>query len=149
MPTIENTIRIDAGLEHVYAIARDVESFPEFMPDVKSIHVRERSDDGRRTVVEWVGLIPEFKLTVKWTEEDEWNDAERTCVFRLVEGDFKEYHGLWRFTAHDGITRFDSSVTYDYELPLVGPLIKGVIRKKMLENLDRLQRAIKQRAEGG
>jgi hypothetical protein len=27
---------------------------------VKSLRVLERSEEGRRTVVEWVGLIPEF-----------------------------------------------------------------------------------------
>ena len=37
-------------------------------------------DDGRRTVVEWVGLIPEFKTTVKWVEEDRWDDAAHTVT---------------------------------------------------------------------
>ena len=118
------------------------------MPDVKSIRVLERSEDGRRMVVEWVGIIPEFKTTVKWVEEDLWDDVERTCAFRLVSGDFKEYHGLWRFTPENGGTRFDSGVTYDYDIPLIGPLIKGVILKKMRENVDRLQAAIKGKAEG-
>jgi ribosome-associated toxin RatA of RatAB toxin-antitoxin module len=152
MPTVENTIYIAAPVERVYAIARDVEAFPEFMPDVKSARVLERSEDGRRLVVEWVGLIPEFKQTVKWVEEDLWEDAERTCAFRLVRGDFKEYGGLWRFTPEAGPsgepgTRFESRVTYEYDIPLIGPLIKGVILKKMRENVDRLQQAIQTRAE--
>jgi ribosome-associated toxin RatA of RatAB toxin-antitoxin module len=147
MPTVENSIWIRAGVDRVYAVARATESFPEFMPDVKSIRVLERSDDGRRMVVEWVGVIPEFKTTVKWVEEDLWDDAERTCGFRLVSGDFKEYDGTWRFTPEGEGTRFDSSVTYDYDIPLIGPLIKGVILKKMRENVDRLQQAIKGKAE--
>jgi len=147
MPTVENSIWIRADLDRVYAVARDTEAFPEFMPDVKSIRVLERSDDGRRMVVEWVGIIPEFKTTVKWVEEDLWDDAEHTCAFRFVSGDFKEYHGLWRFTPEGDGTRFDSSVTYEYEIPLIGPLIKGVILKKMRENVDRLQQAIKGKAE--
>jgi ribosome-associated toxin RatA of RatAB toxin-antitoxin module len=147
MPTVENEVLIHADVERVYAIARDVEAFPEFMPDVKSVRVLERSEDGRRTVVEWVGLIPEFKQTVKWVEEDVWNDAEHTCQFRLVRGDFKEYSGLWRFTPEAAATRFESRVSYDYDIPLIGPLIKGVIRKKMQENVDGLLAAIKVRAE--
>jgi ribosome-associated toxin RatA of RatAB toxin-antitoxin module len=147
MPTIENAILIQADVEHVYAVAREVESFPDFMPDVRSVRVLERSDEGRRTVVEWVGLIPEFKQTVKWVEEDVWDAAEHTCHFRLVRGDFKEYSGIWRFTPADGSTRFESHVSYEYDIPLIGPLIKGVIRKKMQENVDRLLQAIKGRAE--
>jgi ribosome-associated toxin RatA of RatAB toxin-antitoxin module len=148
MPTVENSIWIGSDIAHTFATARDTEAFPEFMPDVKSIRVLERSDDGRRMVVEWVGIIPEFKTTVKWVEEDTWDDAERTCAFRLVSGDFKEYYGLWRFTPENGGTRFDSSVTYEYDIPLIGPLIKGVILKKMRENVDRLQQALKEKAEG-
>ena len=41
--------------------------------------------------------MPEFRLTVKWTEEDLWDDAARTCEFRLVKGDFTAYGGVWRF----------------------------------------------------
>jgi ribosome-associated toxin RatA of RatAB toxin-antitoxin module len=194
MPTVESAILIQADVEHVYAIAREVERFPDFMPDVRSVRVLECSDEGRRTVVEWVGLIPEFKQTVKWVEEDLWGDAEHTCHFRLVRGDFKEYSGLWRFTAADGsegpgqgagaehgggapwprsgqrrgpgpgrgdargdalgvptppVTRFESRVSYEYDIPLIGPLIKGVIRKKMQENVDHLLQAIKARAESG
>jgi ribosome-associated toxin RatA of RatAB toxin-antitoxin module len=167
MPTVESAILIQADVEHVYAIAREVERFPDFMPDVRSVRVLECSEEGRRTVVEWVGLIPEFKQTVKWVEEDLWGDAEHTCHFRLVRGDFKEYSGLWRFTAADGsegpgrgcadalgvptppVTRFESRVSYEYDIPLIGPLIKGVIRKKMQENVDHLLQAIKARAETG
>lgn len=149
MPTVENGIRIAAPVDHVYAIARDVEAFPEFMPDVKSLRVLERGADGRRMVVEWVGIIAEFKTTVRWVEEDLWDDSERTCAFRLVSGDFKEYHGIWRFIPEEGGTRFESTVTYEYDIPLIGPLIKGVILKKMRENVERLQQAIKSRAERG
>jgi ribosome-associated toxin RatA of RatAB toxin-antitoxin module len=148
MPRVENEIVIDADVETVYRTAKDVERFPEFMPDVKSLRVLERSEDGRRTVVEWVGLIPEFKLTVKWVEEDAWDDAAHTCDFQFVRGDFKSYGGRWQFLPAPGGTRFLSVVDYEYDIPLIGPLIKAVILKKMRENVDRLQTALKQRIEG-
>jgi len=148
VPTIQNTVVIDAPPEAVYAIARDVERFPEFMPDVQRITIVEASEDGARQVVEWVGLIPMFKLTVRWTEEDHWDDEERTCRFRQVKGDFTEYGGLWRFDAEGAGTRFASEVSYELDIPTVGPLIKGVVRKIMSDNVDRLQAAIKRRVEG-
>ena len=147
MPTVRNTILIEAAPDAVYAVARDVERFPDFMPDVQRITVLEAAPDGSRQVVEWVGLIPTFKLTVKWTEEDLWDDRERTCRFRQVKGDFTEYGGLWRFTAEDPGTRFESEVHYELEIPTVGPLIKGVVRKIMTDNVSRLQAAIKRRVE--
>ena len=148
MPRLENAITIKADVETVYRTARDVERFPEFMPDVKSLRVLERSEDGRRTVVEWVGLIPEFKISVKWVEEDRWDDTAHTCDFHLVRGDFKSYGGRWEFIPNPDGTRFTSIVDYEYDIPLIGPLIKGLIFKKMGENVDRLQAALKERVEG-
>lgn len=147
MPVIENSVFIQASPDQVYAIARDIERFPDFMPDVRSITVLEASEDGSRQVVEWVGVIPSFKLTVKWTEEDLWNDAERTCRFSQVKGDFTRYGGLWRFDADQGGTRFHSQVDYDLEIPTIGPLIRGVVRKIMTDNMVRLQDAIRKRAQ--
>ena len=149
MPTIQNTQLIGAPPDVVYSIARDVERFPDFMPDVQRINVLEVSPDGRRQVVEWVGLIPSFRLTVKWTEEDLWDDVERTCHFRQVKGDFTEYGGSWRFAEEGSGTRFESEVRYELEIPTIGPLIRGVVRKIMTDNVDRLQAAIKKRAEAG
>lgn len=148
MPTIQNTLFIAASPDAVYAVARDVERFPDFMPDVQRISVLERSEDGSRQVVEWVGTVPAFRLTVKWTEEDLWDDAARTCRFRQVRGDFSAYEGEWLFQSEGEGTRFVSEVRYEMEIPTIGPLIKGVVRKVMSDNVDRLQAAIKRRAEG-
>lgn len=148
MPTVQNTISIQASPAAVYAIARDVERFPDFMPDVQRITILEQSEDGSRQVVAWVGLIPAFRLTVKWSEEDLWDDAELTCRFKQVKGDFTEYGGLWRFTPDGDGTRFESEVTYELEIPTIGPLIRGVVKKIMQDNMERLQAAIKRRAEG-
>lgn len=148
MPTVQNSILIAASPDAVYAIARDVERFPDFMPDVQRITVLEAAEDGTRQVVAWVGLIPAFKLTVKWTEEDLWDDAARTCHFQQVKGDFSAYSGSWEFNAEGTGTRFESTVNYELEIPTIGPLIRGVVRKIMSDNVTRLQAAIKKRAEG-
>jgi len=149
LPTVRNSLSIAAPPDRVYAVARDVERFPEFMPEVQRITILESDPDGRRQLVEWVGLIPSFRLTVKWTEEDHWDDVERTCRFRQVKGDFTEYGGAWRFESDGGGTRFDSEVHYELEIPTIGPLIRGVVKKIMTENMERLQAAIKQRCEAG
>jgi ribosome-associated toxin RatA of RatAB toxin-antitoxin module len=149
MPEITNQIEIAADPETVYRVAREPERFPDFMPDVKSVTVVERSADGNRQVVEWVGSIPQFHLTVKWTEEDLWDDAARTCTFRQVRGEFKQYEGIWRFDAAPAGTLFESVLQYEIEIPLVGKLIQAVIRKIMLDNVQRLQEALKRRCEEG
>ena len=147
MPRIEQTLTIEAPIDRVYEIARDVESFPEFMEDLQSLTVKERSGDGNRTVTDWVGLIREFKMTVKWTQEDIWNPAAHRDDFRMLKGDMDSMSGYWQFTEENGKTRFDSVTEYEYNVPLIGPMIKALIKKKMEQNLDATMQAIKRRAE--
>jgi ribosome-associated toxin RatA of RatAB toxin-antitoxin module len=147
MPRIQQSLLIDAPVEHVYTIARDVESFPDIMEDLQSLVVLERSEDGNRTITEWVGIIREFKMTVKWTQEDRWDPARFRDDFRLLKGDMDSMSGCWQFTPEDGRTRFDSVVDYEYNVPLIGPMIKALIKKKMAANLNAQMQAIKRKAE--
>ncbi len=147
MPKIQSSIEIDGPIEEVYQLAKDIESFPQFMPDLKSVRVIERGEDGSRVVSEWVGIVKEFNTTVKWVEEDIWDDANYTCEFSLISGDYAKYSGKWKFTDLAGRTRFDSEIEVEYDVPLIGPLIKGLIAKKMKENVDNMLAAIKQKVE--
>src|ERR1700710_2042685 len=109
MPRVESSIVINAPRETVLAVARDNEKFPEYMADVKSLSVLERSDDGLRTVTDWVGIVPKFGAKVHWVEEDLWDLTEGTCTFKQISGDYDQFEGVWRFTADgDQSTRFDS-----------------------------------------
>jgi uncharacterized membrane protein len=147
MPTVENQATINAPIDKAYAVAKDAERFPEFMPDVKSLEVVER--DGPRVVTRWVGAIPRFNLTVKWTEEDLWDDAEHTCRFRQLEGDYDSMSGVWRLEEAAEGTLFTSVVEYEYNVPVVGALVKKVIQHLVRSNIQSALEAIKRRAEGG
>jgi ribosome-associated toxin RatA of RatAB toxin-antitoxin module len=148
MPQAVNEVVIAAPLDRVYALARNVEVFPEFMPDVESLTVVERSEDGRRIVADWVGVVKDFRLKVKWTEEDIWDDDAHTCAFRQVKGDYQKYEGIWKFEAlGDSETRFHSTLDYEIEIPLIGPLLKKIVAKLVRDNVQRILDAIKAQAE--
>lgn len=147
MPRVESSVIINAPVEKVFALAKDIEAFPEFMPDLKNVTILERSEDGNRTTSEFVGYIRDFKITMKWTEEDEWDPDAKTCRFKLVKGDFKSYSGLWTFEPEDGGTRYTSVIDFEYEIPLIGPIIKSLVAKLMKQNVDNMLEAIKKKAE--
>ncbi len=150
MTKIEQSITIAAPVERVFAVARNVEAFPEFMADLKSLTVRERNEEGTRTVTEWVGLIREFKMTIKWTQEDLWDTAHYRDDFNMLSGDMDSMKGYWQFTPVDAqSTRFESLVNYEYNVPLIGAMVQNLIKKKMTENLQATMDAIKRRAEEG
>ncbi len=148
MPRIESSVLINAPRDQVIAVARDNARFPEFMSDLRSLTVLETSDDGMRVVSEWVGVVPKFGNTIKWTEEDVWDLAAGTCTFRQLEGEYKQFEGVWTFSdAGDDTTRFASVLDYEIEIPLVGPLIKAIVKKAVQDNLDSTLNAIKKRCE--
>lgn len=147
MPEIVQNVHINAPVEKVYAVARDVEAFPQYMDDLQSLTVLERSEDNKRTVTAWVGIIREFKMNIKWTQEDVWDDSAHTDVFKMIQGDMDSMSGVWRFIPEEGGTRFESEVSYEFDVPLIGPMVKNLIRKKMTENLQATMQAIKGCAE--
>jgi ribosome-associated toxin RatA of RatAB toxin-antitoxin module len=148
MPRIEQSVTIKAPVAHVYRIAKHVERFPEFMEDLQALNVLERSPDGSRTTTEWVGLIREFRMTVKWVQEDRWNDESYRDDFSMLRGDMDRMNGYWMFTElDDRTTRFDSMVDYEYNVPLIGPMVKALIKKKMMDNLQATMEAIKRESE--
>lgn len=147
MPQVISSVTINAPFATVWDVARKVEEFPEFMPDLKSLDVIERSDDGMRTVTAWVGIIKEFKMTVKWTQEDVWDEASRTCDFKMLKGDLSKFDGVWKFEETPDGVKFDSDIEWEYDVPLIGAMIKNLIGVKMKENTDNILNAIKEKAE--
>jgi len=143
MPVIEVETIIKAPVERVYAAAKEIERFPEFMPNVQTVEIVER--EGSRTVSRWVARVEEFNRTIKWMESDEWDDGTRACTFKATEGDWDKYEGLWTFEEHPEGTRVYLKLDFDFNVPLIGPLIKGLLAKlvkansqEMLQGLARL-----------
>lgn len=149
MPTVESSVFINAPVEKVFALARDIESFPQFMPDLKKVTILERSPTGDRVVGEFVGFIKDFRITIKWVEEDYWDERAKTCNFSLVRGDFKSYSGTWKFEPEDAGTKYTSVIDFEYDIPLIGPIIKSLVAKLMKQNVDNMLNAIRQKAENG
>lgn len=145
MPTVETSIWIDAPIEKVYAIAKDSESYPEYMKAVESLTVTSREDN--RVVADWVGLITQFNLKVRWTQEEIWDDATTSSRFTQLKGDYDKMEGTWKFSQENGGVRFDQFLDYEYNVPTLGPLVKKLILHLVKSQLEAAGEAIKKRAE--
>jgi ribosome-associated toxin RatA of RatAB toxin-antitoxin module len=145
MPTVETTIWIDAPVEKVYAIAKDSERYPEYMKAVESLVVTSR--EGSRVVADWVGLITQFNLKVRWTQEEIWDDSTTSSKFSQLKGDYDKMEGTWKFSEENGGTRFDQFLDYEYNVPTLGPLVKKLILHLVKSQLEAASEAIKNRAE--
>lgn len=152
VPEVRAHIDIPAEPTRVYELAKDVEGFPDFLPNVQEVVVRERvqtkEPPGERTVTEWVGLVPEFRRTIRWREEDVWDDTALTCQFRCLSGDWDKYQGSWSFRPEGDGTRAELSIEYEYNVPLIGALIKQLLRKLVQRNAEETLEGLRRRASG-
>jgi len=144
MARVESAILIRAPLDAVYGLAKRVEDFPRFMPDLERITVLERRA-GVPAVTEWVGLVEGRRI--RWVEEDAWDDAAHVCNFRQREGDFDKYEGTWTFTPEGSGTRTSVTVDFEFGIPLIGNLLSQLLRVKMRENLDKMLAALQRQLE--
>jgi ribosome-associated toxin RatA of RatAB toxin-antitoxin module len=144
MARVEASTVIRAPLAEVYALAKRVEDFPRFMPDLERVTVLER-DGGVPTATEWVGVVEGRKI--RWVEEDHWDDARHACRFRQRDGDFERYEGEWTFAPEGDGTRTAIAVEFEFGIPLIGGLLSQLLRVKMKENLDGMLAALRGQLE--
>ena len=93
MPYVETAIDIAAPARAIYELAKDMERYPEFMPDVEVVKVLKR--DGNTTTTRWKTLVEE--APIEWTEVDVFDDARNRIDYRLIEGDLDKFEGAWTF----------------------------------------------------
>jgi ribosome-associated toxin RatA of RatAB toxin-antitoxin module len=143
MAYVESSIEIDAPAALVYALAKEQERFPEFMPDVESIIVLERHPE--YVVTRWKTLVED--APIEWTEEDRFDDDALRIDYALTEGDLDRFEGSWTFVAGGGVTRVVLTVDYDFGVPTLAELIGPTLQKKVRENSEMMLAALKREAE--
>ena len=145
MAYVESAIVIDAPARRVYELAKDQEQFPQFMPDVESITILDRTADG--VVSRWKTLVEE--APIEWTEEDRFDDEALRIDYKLIDGDLDKFEGAWTFEHRDGATYVVLGVEYDFGVPTLAELIGSTLEKKVRENSEMMLAALKRQAEGG
>lgn len=144
MPYVERSIIIEGPIETVYEIAKDMESFPKFMPDVESVKVVSRSAD--ETVTEWVTNVDGTPFL--WTERDQFDDANWRITYVLIEGDLEKFEGAWMFDSVDGGTKVTLTVDYDFGIPELTEMIGPTLLEKVGENSEMMLAGMKAQVEG-
>ncbi len=144
MPYVEKSIIIQGDPDEVYLLAKDMEKFPDFMPDVQSVTVTRREDS--MTLTDWVTEIDGTEIL--WTEEDRFDDVRRRIQYRLLEGDLDKFEGEWRFDPVDEGTRVVLTVDFDFGIPELVNLIGDILTLKVGENSEMMLKSMKDRVEG-
>jgi ribosome-associated toxin RatA of RatAB toxin-antitoxin module len=143
MPQIERSIYIEGDPQAVYTIGKNLEEYPQFMPDVESVKVVEKS--GRQAVSEWITNVEGTPII--WKEEDIFLDEKLEIHYKLIEGDLEKFEGEWRFVKEKTGTKVILRVDYDFGMPSLTELIGPTLELKVRENCDMMLEAMKKKIE--
>jgi ribosome-associated toxin RatA of RatAB toxin-antitoxin module len=136
------TTTIAASPERVWAIAADVERYPEWAKDVKDVVVRARDGEGRPTEVEFRASA--LGRSTHYTLGYDYSEAPSVLAWSLVRGDImRTIDGAYHFSpTPDGGTE----VRYDLTIELVVPL-PGFVKRRAEVRILNTVRELKARAE--
>ena len=119
---IETSIIIKGKLEDVYALAEDVERYPEFIPGYKG---EVLSKEGNKSTLQRVVEIMGNQIT--WKSVATFQKNEWMIEFEQIEGPLKGMIAKWIFERVPEGTK--SIIVHDFELerPILGWTIEKII----------------------
>jgi len=143
MPYVEVSLPVDCTPEKIYPILKNMEKYPEFMMDLKSVEVLERN--GNTTVSRWVSNVD--GRIIKWTELDTFDDEKMHITYQQIEGDLKRFAGEWILTPVENGTEIKLTVDFEFGIPMIAGLLNPILKKKVRTNSESMLKAIKERIE--
>ena len=139
--SVSDSIDIAAPAEEIFAVATDLEKYPEWNANIKKVEVKDSDDEGRPTTV-WMQVDAKIK-TVSYTLAYDYSGAPDSFSWDLVDGDVKELSGSYEFDEFDDVTEVRYETTIDPGFPMPGMLrrqaqkqiVKGALQdlKKRVE----------------
>ena len=140
--TASQTTTIAAPPDRVWAIAADVEHYPEWAKDVKDVVVRARDEQNRPIEVEFRASA--LGRSTHYTLSYDYSDAPAVLSWSMLRGDImRTIDGAYQFSpTTDGGTE----VRYDLIIDLVVPL-PGFVKRRAEVRILNTVRELKVRAE--
>lgn len=143
MPYVEVEEFIKAERENIYPIIKDMEKYPQFMKDLVSVEVIERTDC--TTVTKWVSNVD--GRSIRWTEQDVFDDENMHITYRQTDGDLKKFEGEWILTPVNGGTQIKLTVDFEFGIPMIAGLLNPILKKKVRENSQNMLAAVRDRVQ--
>jgi len=143
MSQIKAYTTIKESKEIIYDLLKDLEKFPAFIRDIKSIRIMKR----KRNV-----MITEWKISIDgvdviWTEEDTFDDQDMRIKFRMLEGDYDKYEGEWAIEDTPAGVRLRLFANIDWGAPRLVKYVKPILERKTRQAFRTFLMAIKKEIE--
>lgn len=137
----ESSIIVKRNKEEVYQLLKDVEQFPQFMSKVKKVEVVGRS--GNKEISNWQIDLEGTDLI--WRQESIYDDENMRIRFRIVEGDFDVYTGVWTLFSLLTGTEVRLSLTVDWGVHSLHKYVGAALEQKTQEIVRNMLEGIRKR----
>jgi len=94
MAQVDKSVLVEYACEQMYALVRDVEQYPRFLPWCSGATVTPLDERTVRASL----AIDYHGVRTSFTTENVYDEPSNIEI-ELVEGPFRHLHGSWRFTA--------------------------------------------------
>ena len=121
-----------------YAIMRDLERYPAYMPSVNSIDILERKDNEMTT--RWDAEIDGAPIC--WVQTVLTLDESQEMFFEAIEGDFEVFKGKWSVIESGGQVCLELLVEYRLGIPVIEDVLGPILKEKVKANSEAMLDAI-------
>jgi ribosome-associated toxin RatA of RatAB toxin-antitoxin module len=135
-------LAVGATPERCFAVAADVERYPEWVADIKEIVVEERDGEGRPLLVAFRAAA--FGRSTSYTLRYDFSDAPHSLSWKLTHGDItSKLDGSYVFEPEGAGTQ----VTYHLEVELRVPIPGFIKMRAQSRIMSTAMRELKARVE--
>jgi ribosome-associated toxin RatA of RatAB toxin-antitoxin module len=121
-----------------YRLLTDFASYPEHSAAVRSVTVSPMSEG--TSVSQWEVAFRNGIL--RWTEEDTFDDGERTIQFRQLSGDVAVFDGSWRCADSPGGCDVTFSARLDLGIPTLADVLEPIAVRALVDNTESILRGL-------
>lgn len=138
MPKVQTRHRFyNVAAPDVWRILRDIEAYPQIMPNVKSVKFVDSTSDGIES--EWVIRFSGNEFT--WRERDHFDDTALTLSFDQIEGDLAVWKGEIQ-VIQEPFVEAVYTVEFDLGIPVLGALLHPLGERAVRESSAQMMAAV-------
>jgi ribosome-associated toxin RatA of RatAB toxin-antitoxin module len=145
MPKVDVQSQIRVPAERVWTAMLDIESFPDYMPNVLRTEVVSLGDDGTRRVSAWSARLKGSVL--EWVEDEHIDHGRRCIEFTQIDGDLDVFQGTWQVVdgESDGETTVRLQAEFEIGIPLLADMLNPVAARALRDNQEQMLRSLEAR----
>jgi ribosome-associated toxin RatA of RatAB toxin-antitoxin module len=120
--------------EEAFNRLTDFASYAEHAPSIRSIEVEQLDEQTIRT--KW--HVNFRGGSMRWTEDDRLDPDARTIAFELVEGNMREFGGVWELSDADGGSEVRFACQFAVGMPAMATFIDPLAERAIRDNIKEI-----------